>query len=320
MTFSDKSDDFWSIAFHDGNEIHNHHDRSNVDSEAVHDATDVISTMDNGLKLYQIEIPPFGFIDLNLMSLSMNANEENSLGAQAWYGSALLAATMQQINHGNESIIKSHIDRCFEGGGLIFKILELGSGAVGLAGIVAGLSVEGYIQLQQNEHLECNVILSDCDTGVLQQLEYNVSTCSTKMESAHPNINVPNFSVLKLDWESTDDMNNLYSENTGDKTFHLVIGSELVYSMATATACTKIVLNLLNRNPNMLLVLIQVADREGWDTVFVPKIYQSPNTHIYIESPIRSNAAMIHHVASKLVAPGGTLNPLLDFSVCYIWR
>lgn len=95
----------------------------------------------------------------------------------------------------------------------------------------------------------------------------------------------------------------------------LVIGSELVYNNVTAHACTDMIYSIVERNPSILIIIIQISDRDGWSNIFIPRLRQ--NDQLIVEE-ITLLDSMLHERASKLVPFGGTLNRE-DYTLCYIY-
>ena len=107
------------------------------------------------------------------------------------------------------------------------------------------------------------------------------------------------------------------SETDHDKEgphLQLVVGSELIYSAETARACAHVVESILVWNPDVLLVFVQVADRDGWSNVFLPTVRGIEGACVK-EMPIMD--AEIHEKASQLIQHGGTLDRF-DFALCTI--
>lgn len=356
MTHNPASDDdFWNIALHN-------HDTERIDRDDDDDpygsndeSTSTVVRLHNNernIAMYVLNIPPYGCIHLNLLPLSTIPVDNNDgnvmipLGAEAWYGSALLAAmfmdivgsnmctddsTMTNNSDGTTSILQTFLSSHVQRGSDNVNILELGSGAVGLAGVVAGLSVTGYLHQQlrigtghgfhhgRTSNTECRVTLTDSEPPVLQQLEYNINNTTQQLSSQYSNqFAVPEFVVRHLDWENVNEFQYSHASSGDNRhALHLVIGSELVYNVQTARSCAETVLQLLQINPYVLVMIVNNMNRDGWETSFLSTIYQTRGIRYELEA---LNRQVLHYMAANLVRPGGTLNPFSDFCACYIWK
>lgn len=271
-------------------------------------------------------------VELDLSPLPDNGGIWSPLGAEAWFASSLLVAYMLQqtiLKDGtkNQSTIlstflESEFDkfstasRCTE-----FTSLELGSGAVGLAGIVLGLILAELDRNDKGENINQEemtqyrnriprIILTDNEPDVVQHLDSNVSNAMTKLRS-NSTVPLPNISVQSLDWADYD---NAMLLNRG--TLQLVIGSELVYTNGTAQACANVVLALLEQNQDILIFIVQVTDRDGWSNVFISTLLKHEQLHV-IQEPIRN--LDLYDLASSIILPGGTLDRFA-FGACYIFN
>ena len=262
--------------------------------------------------------PPFGTVQWHLTPLpeSEGAAEGSvrPLGAQAWYGSALLSALLLDLPSPHDNPIQRHIRAIRARASSTFHLLELGSGAVGLAGLVAGFSTLGYLHtipspMEEKELTSCCVILTDHDPAVVRQLERNVRDNEIQWKQQFSLY--PEFVMQTLDWKD-----GWKGTKAKESPIHLVMGSELIYNTETAKACLHIVLQLLQDHPDVLVVLVQGTHREGWKDLFLPTLQSTPGIRIEESTP----ALDLHNVAARWVAPGGTLQPLADFTVCYIDR
>jgi predicted nicotinamide N-methyase len=329
------TEDFWKIALYD-----DYDDDERIDTEPAghHADTDDVSTMSpiqqvvshdavtttttTTPSFYELKIPHiYGWIHLRLLPLKKQECEVFPLGAEAWYGSALLVALLVQTEEHNK--IHEHINDCYQRGMRTINVLELGSGAVGLAGLVAGLSITGYLHTiaRNNDHPKCRVILTDHEPNVLQQLEQNIQSNQVKLKHQFPKNDLPEYAVQNLDWNDDVEVNSLLDENDiAERHWQLVIGSELIYNDATSYACINIVLQLLQSNPDVVIVIVQIADRDGWNDIFVPTLRKTRGICVHEESPLTSNSVFLHEVATKLIPHGGTLNRYSDFAVCYIYH
>ena len=268
-------------------------------------------------------------LHLKLSPLPDSDGVWSPLGAQAWYASALLVAYVLQStvrqnpqDTDTETVLSRSIKSWFADANnqnASFRALELGSGAVGLAGIVMGFVLADHATLKPPL-----VILTDNETNVLQNLKHNVNRAEKlwqaeaikKHKANHrppaQTPSFPEFSVQNLEWNS-----NLSSElYQGDHKLQLIFGSELVYTGETAEACAKIVLDLLQANPDALVFILQVTDRDGWTNVFLPMLRQKHHLQMIEESIDDSD---LHELAETVVPAGGTLDRFA-FGGCYVFQ
>jgi hypothetical protein len=185
-----------------------------------------------------------------------------------------------------------------------FKAIELGSGAVGLPGISLGWMLSKW---------RCNarVLLTDNDSQCLAQLEANVQSCLQQWQNEQPFLQDDLLTVHYLDWG--DGIESLRSTLSGMQRVDLVIGSELVYNPVNALACYSVVESMLQAFPGVLVIIVQVVERDGWKNVFLSNLQSNPAILVHEASiPLA-----IHEAAAKLVPMGGALDRF-DFGVCYI--
>jgi predicted nicotinamide N-methyase len=247
----------------------------------------------NKVTSYELILPE-RTVSLKLCPLPLTDGIWSPLGANVWYGSALLAAMLLQP----ESRIRKHLDIIPDRN---LSCLELGSGAVGLSALALGL----MLSQRQGMHRVC---LTDNESHVLNQLKGNVETNVARIQSEHHHIALPHFSVQILNW------NEGYSSDAFEQ-LHLVVGSELVYTKDAAEACARVVRSLLREHPDLLILIVQVTDRDGWNNVFLPTLRLDSNT-VVEETPID---ASLHETASQMIRHGGTFDRF-DFGACYISR
>lgn len=256
-----------------------------------------------------------GCVTLKLHSLPTWADSFSPLGADPWYGSALLASLFLcdcRTDIGSINSVQQHI-RSFTRK-VPLRVIELGSGAVGLSAFAAALFILRHRADCESllEGIIDEVVLSDNDPEVLEQLKNNTKVASAAFDERATveslKNRVPNMRVHTLDWG--DD-----SHEIDLAPFHLAIGAELVYTLSTAVACVKVVEKLLFCNRDILIVIVQVGNREGWRDTFLPKLEAIGAFVVTEELPIE-----IHQQATKYVEQGGTLNALKDFEVCFISR
>ena len=286
MTGHSEEDDFWRVAM-SGDET--------ALSDRHYDETDDESSRTGqqapSLKTYLF---PNG-VTLEVSTLPETQGIFSPLGSQAWHASLLLA-----------SYLISRQDFIFENSllpGNIITALELGSGAVGLSGLTLA-AVLGKICPS------ANVLLTDLpEYGILTNLQDNV----TRNQTAFPNVNVQ---VQPLNWMDYSASNTSVPHLPP---LDLVVGSELVYTRETATACAAVVTRLLQDNPMLVVLIVQVMDRPGFKTHFLPLFQEQ--FHVRIDHPLNEN---LHDMASEIVASSAEVQHLagsLDrsaYGACWI--
>jgi len=233
-------------------------------------------------------------ITLKVSSLAESEGIMSPLGAQAWHASSLLAAYL--ILHQDslfENTIRDEEIHC----------LELGSGAVGLSGMALAAVLD-------KTYPHSSILLTDLtsESGILENLQENVQ----RNKPSYPNGDVR---VQPLDWNDYTDHESAPSLPSLD----LVVGSELVYTEETAIACAAVITRLLHDNPNLTVLIIQVTDRPGFETHFLPLL--QTNFVVRVQQPLD---AELHEAASRTVAGvgeqlGGTLDRFA-YGACWIRR
>lgn len=298
-------DEFWDVAL-TGHEIPRFQNDDDDDSSSESSSED-ISTKRTLYRLDCTSGPPFR---VSLSSLAPKSGIWSPLGSDVWYGSALLTAFLfakedrQTSKRLHRFLVANILERTSE-----FNVLELGSGAVGLSGLAIGwmLRYHPAVTRQRNQKTRIRVVLTDNDDNVLWQLkrnvDYNLQSFEKDPEWTSKNIQ---YCVEYLDWSKpSPDLSQV----------QLVIGSELVYNNETAQACAQVVCSLMKQNPHVLIIIIQVSDRDGWSNMFIPRLRQHDN--LVVKESVLSDP-FLHERASELVPFGGTLNRD-DYSLCYIY-
>ena len=287
-----------------------------VASRAVCYRLPAMTNIDHKHKKHQT----YGPVTFRLSGLQSTGSLSSPLGAQAWYGSALLAALLW--NNPPPPWLAEVLRHTH-------TALELGSGAVGLvastlAWVLAqechnsssSSSRSSSKQRRKNEPTPFKVIATDHDSAVLEQLQVNLKSTQNQLSREFPDeSSIPHLQVLSLDWN--DDFSPVASLDVVDN-LQLVVGSELVYTNSTAHACANIVRRLLLEHPHALIVMVQVTDRQGWDEVFLPTLRENSN-HPPLRVHVEPVEAHIHDLASHLIPMGGTLDRF-DFEICRISR
>jgi predicted nicotinamide N-methyase len=285
MSQDNEQDEFWKVALYSG--------ERDVFIQSDSDDEGDCNVAGNKISSYELILPERKVL-LKLSPLPLTNGIWSPLGANAWYASALLTAMLLQP----ESRIQKHLDMVPDQN---VSCLELGSGAVGLSAMALGL----MLSQRQGMHRVC---LTDNVAHVLNQLKGNVETNVARIQSEHHQISLPNFSVQMLDW------NEGYSDDSFEQ-LHLVVGSELVYTKETAEACASVVRSLLREHPDILILIVQISDRDGWRNIFLPTLRLDCNT--LVEET--STDASVHETATQMIQQGGTVDSL-DFGACYISR
>lgn len=109
-------------------------------------------------------------------------------------------------------------------------VLELGSGAVGLAGLVLAWC---YQQHQTEKGQRRRVLLTDYEHHVLHQLKRNVSRNAHLLQTDFDDNETICIDVTPLDWGKPPTDWNAYFGLGADQAIDLIIGSELVYTQKT---------------------------------------------------------------------------------------
>lgn len=273
----EEEDEFWRLALAASQPL-NHDDSDDDESD---DDGNLQST--TRLETYAL---PSG-ITFTVSSLAETEGIMSPLGAKAWHASSLLSI-----------YLILHHDRLFKDvtNGHDIHCLELGSGAVGLSGMTLAAVLNGICPRH------ATVLLTDlAQDGILTNLEANA--CRNK--SMFPQVNVQ---VQPLDWNDYRDNEAVPSLPSVD----LVLGSELVYTDDTAVACAAVVTRLLRDNPKLVVLIIQVMDRPGFETTCLPILQK--DFEVRVEQPLD---AELHDLASSVVVLGGTLDRFV-YGACWI--
>lgn len=262
-------DEFWAVAlsseqsrfeFSDGN--------NDIDYD------DDEETCDRRTSIYRLQSPR---IDFHLSSLPELSGAWSPVGAQIWHASAVLACLPFNFDHVN-------------------TVLEIGSGAVGLSGLI--------LAARMNEKSK-SIILSDMEEdGILDQLQSNVDVNTSRLRGDNQ-VNLAQVCVESLDWREIKAIDKLPS-------LDLIVGSELVYTAETSKACASLINNLLAKNVQASVAIVQVFDRPGWSE-FLALMY---NKNIDIIQPLPPEW---HDRASELLCKEalGTLSRD-DYGLCLI--
>jgi predicted nicotinamide N-methyase len=308
-----EEDPFWEIALD-----HNRYD-SRGRQVYCFDHDDTVPLQGKVTK-YQL---PNSSVSLQLAPIATEDGIWAPVGADAWYASALLTVlVMREVSLRKEDadedegrIFNKRIVATSSNRNSNIRVLELGSGAVGLSGIAFAAALA-----QQETRFPCwTVTLTDNDKTLLKQLEENMlSNMSNIIPSSDKNVSGNrSIQVKHLDWDDDDDDDDSYFVNSDDDddddefesnnkdilSVDVVLGSELAYTEETANALVKIILKLLERNPNVQIWIVQVTDRYGWSEIVIPVLESKKNNHIKIENiPLTCD---VHEQASKMIQMGG---------------
>lgn len=196
-------------------------------------------------------------------------------------------------------------------------VLELGSGAVGMAGLVLAWCFQQQQQQQQHttKGQKRRVILTDYEHHVLRQLKRNVSCNAHLWQTEDENDNAAIcVDVNFLDWGQPPTDWHAYLGLVADQAIDLIIGSELVYTPENAVACRDCVLSLTQQFPAALVCIVQIVDREGWQNIFLPGLQEAGLYVTEHSVDVDCDAA-----ASAMMKRGGSLDRF-DFGICYISR
>lgn len=224
-------------------------------------------------------------IDFSVSSLEESDGVLSPLGAQAWHASLLMSLYL--IDRG--ALLFEHAIHYKKDG--IITCLELGSGAVGLVGMTLATILNKVCP-------SSSVMLTDLasEQGVLETLKQNVA----RNKPMFPNVNV---TVDNLDWNDFKESATSPSLSPLD----LVVGSELVYTIETAEACAAVITRLLTDNPNLVVLILQVIDRPGFETHFVP-LLESKGFEVSVEHPLDSDLFSTFDSIQGHERLGGTLD------------
>jgi Lysine methyltransferase len=284
-------DDDSSSSIHD-DDIPNKNGGNDLDPVAV-------TTRARSYRLPLTTAPFPNGVTLRLVGLSTGI--ASPLGAQAWYGSALLSAAL--IDPRSDDLREALADAR--------AALELGSGAVGLCGLALACVLAKHQHRRLSPGVPSRLFLTDHDEQVLRQLQANVTRAARQLTQEYPDAMLADVSVCRLDWNDVAAI----PPDAHDADIRLVVGSELVYTAHNAKACAEMILALLDANPRALVVIVQVTDREGWSAAFLPTLLES--NHVIVKTePIDPSW---HELASSMIPLGGTTDRF-DFGVCCISR
>ena len=342
-----EEDPFWEIALnYDGireqvaNDVFdNHYDDGDSDSDSDGEEDHALS---GKRKTYHL---PNSSVSLELAPLVSDDGVWSPVGDHAWYSSALLACLILQgtakmneeddgcnCNCNNDSASSGDNQRRISddstsrilpdqhGADNEIRILELGSGAIGLSGISFAVA----LAQRQDLFPSWTVSLTDNDNSLLKQLEANVRSniISENLVLSSPDDSTDtessgskNIQVEYLDWDLGCDGDNDEDENVDEKfnknsnqewllSANIVIGSEVVYTGDTAHAFLKILMTLLDRNPAVQIWIVQVTDRYGWREIVIPAL-ESDKTINIEHIPLTYD---IHEIASTMIPMGRALD------------
>jgi len=344
----DEEDEFWRVALeYHGDAGALERDRSSDDDDDEdHDGDDhhagdrrLPPSCSPAADAYEVRVPPFDPVLFRLAPLPMTAGAWSPLGARAWYGSALLSSLFllstpregEDCDTLSTPLVKLRdlLDGLRRNSGSRIRALELGSGAVGLAGMTLWWILARHRAADDHDHdKKCRassgdgadndeIVLTDNVPEVLRQLEANVRSNSDRIRRAHPEKRLPKLTVRPLDWDD-----NLGAGDDADEEqlegLDLIFGSELVYTTGTGMACADAVTGLLRRNPRALVLLVQTVDRDGWSDAFVRLL--TKQRHFEVEESYL-NDADVHEAAASLIRQQGTgtLDRFDCFGVCCVF-
>jgi hypothetical protein len=317
-------DDFWNIALEDPKqstrETENFHDNNNNNDSETSSSCCAETT-----KQYYIPVSWKKSRDeretetiLNLAPLAKADGAWSALGADAWFGSAILSAillqSLQQFRDDDDNnkaydndLLLNLWRNLGSNTGSIFTALELGSGAVGLSGLVMA-SVLGQVHHSEQQ---ITVLLTDCEDDVLKQLQANVHANEETLAAL--STAVMDVQVQVLDWNDAATI--MTKNNILSSQLRLVIGSELIYTQDTAHACATLILALLRQQPDLVVLIVQVADRPGFEDIFLPLLSKETTVQLKVKAISFDTFEMATRIMSQSM--GGTLDRH-EFVSCWI--
>ena len=277
-------DEFWEIAFWDDGApslaVWNGRSGLHLNSDGDDDGDDNIdATIVQGPKRYRF---PNTDVDLLLAPLPAIDGIWSPVGADAWYSSALLSTLL--ILQPSEDDVEIEFPTNKDA----LVVLELGSGAVGLSGLACAVGLG-------QRYSKAKVVLTDNDSAVLDQLRINVDQNLRYLPSD------VQLDVQFLDWNDYSEF--FSSQSLSSTSIDMVIGSELVYTEETATSCSNLLLYLLKQYPEIVILIVQVTDRFGWNEIVIPRL-EARRAKIQ-RLPL---SAITHSLASSMIMQGGTLD------------
>lgn len=311
-----EEDPFWQIALNEEFYLSRGvalHDRGEDDDDL--DGQEGRRDTKNQGKITRYHLPSTPLV-LELAPLPADDGVWAPVGADAWYSSALLASMILsggEVRNDSFSILPRRTSTSPIFRERPFRVLELGSGAVGLS----GLACAAALSLLPDQFPLWTVCMTDNQPDVLDQLRANVKANLSRLvlDSGH---GANTIVVEPLDWSDDEDDDKQCDSrdipDCPDQRFDecrasmyaadLVIGSELVYTSETGTALVKLLLRLLRRNPSIRIFVVQVVDRYGWSEIVIPALESAEGVHVQ-SVPISWN---VHDMAGSLIQMGGTLD------------
>jgi hypothetical protein len=176
-------------------------------------------------------IPNSSYILKVCPSVSLDGDLSSPLGAHTWYGAALLTAYLSSASPSTN--VGYPLATLLVKRNSSLTALELGSGAVGLA----GLSFAS--RLSQNGATNSRVFFSDNVDSLVNRLSENLNR-NKLVYTPHVEC-----TALRLDWNQ--------AENWDLPPLDFIFGSELVYTPATAKACLNALLHSTDTCPSALV-------------------------------------------------------------------
>lgn len=347
-----EDDEFWAVAMSNNNiERRPWAEGNNHDNDDDDDDDDIVGSEAKAFRYVIPNTDDNNVVTLNLRPLPATDGIWSPVGADAWYASALLSGLLMtpiQTKGSGEYSLRHPLSSLYDCAPSTTTssnnndidgtskpsishrnriILELGSGAVGLSGLVCTYALQHYHTTSHywpGDNTHFTVYLTDNDPPVLEQLKKNVDenrnkligpllTMSDEDGCQDQNDNLVQVKVSHLDWNDEEDEDNSTTNTTTTTTsilsnllpndIALVIGSELVYTQETADACVKLLLRLLKQHPNVEIYIVQVMDRYGWTETVIPTLEAA---NVIVET--FSIPFEIHDLATTMIPMGGTLD------------
>ena len=260
-------------------------------------------------------------LELTPLSLLTQQGEQNPVGAQGWFASAVLSSLLLLdwrhpiLKRDMEQLVSTTVKTSCENIDSPRTVLELGSGAISLVGMAMTWILAQYQQehrkrepdwdAAKNALWTSRVLLTDNNSKCLAQLQINAEHVRTGIQeyfdASTYNINTfPDLQLRPLEWDNYDKLQPVLDvENAG--TVDFVLGAELVYTSTGAEICSYQVTKILNQNPSAVFWLAQYP-RDGWLQVLkIALERQLPrrlNLQSYDPTEIHPN---VHALAQRLM-------------------
>ena len=258
--------------------------------------------------------------ELTALSLLTQQGEQNPVGAQGWFASAVLSSLL--LLDWRHPALKKDLERLVSTNATSSNIscprtvLEIGSGTISLVGMtltwILAQHQQDSLAKQQlqvddthNAEWKSRVVLTDNNPQCLDQLEINADTVRNGLQryfntTTYDTSTLPDLQVKPLDWENHDQTQSVVDvENNGS--IDIILGAELVYTSTGAGLCSHQIAKILKQNPRAVLWLAQYP-RDGWLHVLKIALERQLSGRLNLESfcptEIHPN---VHALAQKLM-------------------